>query len=99
MKIKLLLNEKLTCMKWCFQDLSPDLRHTKFADGIDRAGPVEFLTSFLGLVEVSCIYPELVEFPMSSLAGGSFYNQLHVPRDRARSRSSKPTINSGGSSH
>ena len=87
-KITLLLDKRLTCKKCCFQDLSPDPRQTEYVDVLNgRWDTMEKRSREVSKYDY--VFPGWWEFLTSSRAGGSFFIQLHVPRDQARLQSSK----------
>ena len=78
-KTKLLLDGRLTCKKFWFQDLSPDLMQTVFTDVLNRGWDTVEKQS-REMSNYNFVFPGL-EFLTSSWAGGSFCSQLHVPRE------------------
>ena len=97
-KITLLLDKGLTCKKCCFQDLSSDPRQIEYVDVLNRSWDTvekrsremsKFDYVFPGWSKFDYVFSGWWEFLIPSRADGSSFNQLHVPRDRARSRSSK----------
>ena len=98
LRIESLLDRKSTCKRCCFQGLSSDQRQTEYVDVMNRSwDTVEKWSREMSKYDY--VFPGWWDFLTSSWADGSFCSQLHVPRDRGRSRSSKTTHNSGGSSH
>ena len=80
-KTKLLLDEKLACKKYCFQDLSPDPRQTEYVDVLNGGWDTMEKRS-REMSKYDYVFPGWSKFLTSSWAGGSFCSQLHVPRDR-----------------
>ena len=92
-----------------YQNLGESCTQTKIDDRAARSSVKLFFArnsdkkQLEEFSEYNYVFPGWWEFLLLQLRlshpDGSPGSQLQVPRDRARSRSSKPTYNSGGSSH